>query len=154
MGLMWFDIPFTIWRRGQSAPDDANIKIPRGNYQVVFDNVATNPLGTVTRKDINQSYSISGYGGVVKYAQYNPSAKTVVVNFSINDVPAGNVIQIPVSLIVIAILGIVGGVVGIALLSKFQRVISLPIIPIILAVIVVWKFAPYLKKAKQLSKAA
>jgi hypothetical protein len=128
------DIALNVWTREQGIdPERDNVAVPRGHYNAVFD-CPVNIFGSDGRHEINKNFDVNGYAGRVLWGSYNSVNNTVIIRFMVDRVPepqAGAVV--PLALVIGGVIFIVGGVIALALLTKFQKVISLPIIPFILA---------------------
>lgn len=129
------NIPFTVWRKGDSSPESGSLKWHTGYYTVEFEE-PVNPFGSDRETRINKTFSQGGVEGSVDKLTWNNGY--LYFHFHIRKIPEGGTITaIPIALVVGGIIAIVGMGIGILLLTRVQRVLELPVIPIILIALII-----------------
>lgn len=134
LGKAWnwaIHIPWTIWDRSQGVPEQSKAGIKKWRYRFTLAPVPFNPIGA-SHVEYNQTFEAAGYLINLESASY--SGGTLQLNIKVLRVPAGGqaIEVVPIAAIIVGIGAIIGGVIVIALLTKVEAILSLPIIPIIL----------------------
>jgi len=125
----------TLWKRGDSLPENAEIDIRKGIAKFTFGGGwlpmwALKPFFDNTlQMDLGNNFDAAGYDMTALEATYNKDDSISVyvkVNSLPDDGPSINVV--PLIAIVAGIGALLGGVILVVMLSKVEAILNLPVV--------------------------
>lgn len=141
----------TLWERGDSAPENADMKIQRGTVRLTFGGgwlPLPNIFGADRRMDFNRAFSAAGWDMIVADAQHNDDNSISVHIRILSEIENGGVAVVPLVAIVLGVAGIVGGILLIVLLSKAEAILELPVVWLIAGTVFLSIGIPAIKKLR------
>lgn len=132
----------TVWKKGDPYPGE----ISTGKLRFVFGGGIPNPFGESKKRKFNRSISIAGYDIIIDEATWENGNINIIID--IKNTPGGVGTALPIGLIVAGLITIGIGVIAIELLNRVEKVLELPIIPIVAGVIISFTLPNLIKSFK------
>jgi len=116
----------TIWKRGDAeewpSPRPGSVRFRFAPFLGI---PLPNIFGEDERSEFNEPFSVAGMSGVIKRGEWHDGNIDIIIR--VDAVDQGLITALPLALIIGAVAGIIGGVIVLALLSRIEAILDLPI---------------------------